>query len=724
MLKIKQDFPLNYANIWHQLTLNLLGEAENKYYLIGKSFNEVTMLPYLQAANNGMSLFATYLAKAILCYLFNESKEAIAKATTAAEYSGSGTGMAAFATHNFYYSLALLAECDRDNKQYIALVESNQEKMRKWTEYAPMNYQHKYDLVEAEKARVLGKTESAMAHYDLAIAGANSHGYLQEESLGNELAARFYLAIGKAKIAKIYMTDAYYGYIRWGAIAKVRDLEERYPHLIIRSYSPTALTSDTTKNNTIHSTTTSSSTTSNSKILDLATVMKAAEAIASEIVLDKLLGKLLNIILENAGAKKGCLILEKDRKLFIEAIYTSQHDVTVQSTPVETSLDIPVSLIYYVARTQQPLVLNDASQGIQTDPYIQRHQPKSLLCAPIFNQGKFTGIFYMENNLVIGAFTPDRLELLKMLTSQAAIAIDNARLYAREQERSQQLQQSLQKLQQTQAKLVQTEKISSLGQLVAGVAHEVNNPVSFISTNLSHANQYIDNLLLLLRLYQQYLPSPPAEIQDAQEAIDLDFLLSDLPKMISSMKLGTNRIREIMQSLRNFSRADGVDKKAVDIHQGLDTTLMILQHRLKASPNRPAIQIVKEYGNLPQVECFGGQLNQVFMNLLANAIDAMDESNHGKSYVEIERNPNVITIRTSKDDGCVTIRIADNGSGMSDEVRQRLFDPFFTTKQEGKGTGLGLSISHQIVTEAHGGTLQCISCLGKGTQFVIQIPLS
>ncbi|BAZ51651.1 integral membrane sensor signal transduction histidine kinase [Nostoc sp. NIES-4103] len=291
-------------------------------------------------------------------------------------------------------------------------------------------------------------------------------------------------------------------------------------------------------------------------------------------------------------------------------------------------------------------------------------------------------------------------------------------------EQARKLEETLKELKQTQAQLIQSEKISSLGQLVAGIAHEVNNPVTFISGNLSYAYQYVEDLIYLLNLYRKQCPNPSVEIKQQIEAIDLNYLLEDLPKMISSMKFGTDRIQEIMQSLRNFSRLDGNNKKTVDIHEGIDTTLMILQHRLKAESHRPTIQVVKQYGKLPLVECYVGQLNQVFMNLLANAIDALEESNKGKTFAEIETNPNMITICTSANEHDVIIKIADNGPGIPEEVRVRLFDAFFTTKAEGKGTGLGLAICHQIITDIHGGSLQCFSTLGKGTEFVIQIPIA
>lgn len=293
-----------------------------------------------------------------------------------------------------------------------------------------------------------------------------------------------------------------------------------------------------------------------------------------------------------------------------------------------------------------------------------------------------------------------------------------------QREQAQKLEQALQELQHTQAKLFHTEKISALGQLVAGIAHEVNNPVNFISGNLSHAHQYIQDLIHLLKLYNQKFPQPGNEITKKIASVDLEYLLADLPKMISSMKLGTERIKEIMQSLRNFSRVDGTAKKTVDIHEGIEATLMILQHRLQANSNRPEIQVIKQYGTLTQIECYIGQLNQVFMNLLANAIDALEESNIGKTFAEILQHPNMIKITTSAEDGYAIIKIADNGAGMTEAVRLQLFDAFFTTKPEGKGTGLGLAISYQIITDTHNGSLQCFSTLGKGTEFVMQIPLA
>ncbi|QLE50428.1 response regulator [Nostoc sp. C057] len=317
-------------------------------------------------------------------------------------------------------------------------------------------------------------------------------------------------------------------------------------------------------------------------------------------------------------------------------------------------------------------------------------------------------------------------ELLARIKTHLQLRNLTKTLEKRVAERTAALSRALKDLQESQLQLVQTEKMSALGQLVAGVAHEINNPVGFIHGNLGHASVYFQDMVNIINLYQQHYPNPVPEIQEEIAGIDLKYILSDLPNLISSMKEGVQRIRNISTSLRIFSRADSDRKVFCNIHDGIDSTIMILKHRLKASEARPDIKIVKSYDILPDLECFIGQLNQVFMNLLANAIDALEESNIGRTYIEIEANPNEILIQTTltEDNNHILIRIKDNGVGMTADVQEKIFDHLFTTKSVGQGTGLGLSIARHIVVEKHGGTLEVNSALGNGSEFIIKLPIS
>ncbi|MFE1746763.1 ATP-binding protein [Coleofasciculus sp. H7-2] len=387
------------------------------------------------------------------------------------------------------------------------------------------------------------------------------------------------------------------------------------------------------------------------------------------------------------------------------------------------------SLVALAARNQQTIwVDNQDNAGLAAG--LKPIPIGSSAAVPLIARGALLGVLDIQDN-ESDRFSQTDLETFNTLAGQIATALENARLFeeiqkaeAQYRDKAQELQQTLSELKQTQTQLIQTEKMSSLGQLVAGVAHEINNPVNFIYGNVSPANEYLEDLLKLLNLYQQHYPNPDPEIQAYIEEIELEFLLLDFHKILSSMKVGAERIRQIVLSLRNFSRLDEAEMKAVDIHEGLENTLVILQNQLKDKPGHPEIQVIKEYGNLPLVECYAGQLNQVFMNLLTNAIDSLDEFNRKRSTDEIKCNPTTIWICTKvAGKNQVEIRIIDNGLGIPSEVQPRLFDPFFTTKNVGKGTGLGLAISYQIVVEKHGGQLECISAAGQGAEFAIKIPI-
>ncbi|MEA5627528.1 AAA family ATPase [Nostoc sp. UHCC 0251] len=921
---LKQEGLLSHLTIFQQAILNLIGDAPEAWQLIGNAFDQEQMLPIIQRSGDQTALCYFYVSKLILCYTFGKFELAVEAAIAIKNHLGGATGLFIVPVFHTYDSLAHLAiyseVSQAEQKSIQQRVVANQEKIKKWADHIPANHLHKYYLVEAERHRILGNKVEAVEYYDLAIALAQENQYLNEEALANELAARFYLGWGKERLAQDYLLNAYYAYSRWGAKAKVEDLERDYPHLLapILQQDKIEMMADVTistiDNGTLNLNYANSTTSASSGVsvaLDLATILKASHTLSSEIQLEKLLSTLLNVVIENAGADKCVLLLLENQRLLVEAITTVGESSTVmQSLPLEDSQDLPISLINQVKRTLQPSTIINATTHplLMGDAYIIRQQPKSLLCIPIIHQGKLLGILYLENRLTTGVFTSDRVEILNLLCTQAAIALENAHLYQQAQtyaqqverslaqqktlfnvvtqmresldldaifcavtqnirpilnadrvgiyqfhlesgyeygefiaedvlpafpsalaikiqdhcfgenyatlykqgrfcamadlqatpvldchrvileqfkiraslvvpimqdnelwgllcihqcaqprhwqtseiqfakqiaaqmgvalqqtelliktrQQSTQLEQTLHYLQETQLQLVQNEKMSALGNLVAGVAHEINNPVGFIAGNLKPAEDYVQDLFRLINLYQEKLPNPGQDLEDEIEAIDLEYIREDLPKLIDSMKLGVNRIHEISNSLRTFSRSDKDYKVPFNLHDGIDSTILILKHRLKPHDNRPAIEVVRDYGNLPQVECFAGQLNQVFMNLLANAIDALEESHQQRNLANIQLNRHQIIIKTrlAEDGQQVLIRIADNGIGMPEEVKQRVFDYLFTTKSVGQGTGLGLAIAQQIVVERHGGTLKVDSVLGQGTEFTIILPVA
>ncbi|WP_293126309.1 ATP-binding sensor histidine kinase [Microcoleus sp. bin38.metabat.b11b12b14.051] len=737
--QIKQERVLYCNLIVEQAVLNLLGESANPCVLSGAAYNAEKMLGIHRRSSDLFAFLEFYRYQLQLCYLLGEYGAALENAVQVEQYLMVAVSKVRIPSFYFYDSLTRLAIYPNaeaaDQLQILERISANQEKMQHWANHAPMNFLHKLCLVDAEKHRVLNQKMEAIEMFDRAIQLAKANDYIQEEALANELAAKFYLDWDKEKIAETYMQQAYYCYARWGAKAKTDDLETRYPQLLLPILQPQReipllgetrfqIDRPSLSDRTIQ---TISSSSSISESLDFATIFKALQALSSQIKLEQLLSTLLQVVMENAGAKKAALLLLKDGNLTVEAVANLNESITLLSVPLATSECLPLTVIDYVKRTLKTVVLDDATAGtdFMADSYLVQQQPKSVLCAPILYQGRLIGLLYLENQLTIGAFTRDRLQVVQLLCAQAAISLENARLYQQSQDYAQQLERSLADLQQAQLQTIQNEKMATLGNLVAGVAHEINNPIGFITASVNNAEEYIQDLLAHIQCYQENHPEPTPQVIDHAEDIDLEFLIEDLQKLIPSMKVASQRIREISTTLRTFSRADTPTKVACNLHEGIDSTLLILKYRLKANDKRPAIEIVKHYGNLPLVNCFFGQLNQVFMNIIANAIDALDAACVGQSFAQLQAKPGRIMICTemSIDLQTVSIRIKDNGPGMLDSVKSRIFDHLFTTKEVGKGTGLGLAIARQIVQETHGGTLYVESTLGKGTEFIIRIPI-
>ncbi|MBE9032787.1 AAA family ATPase [filamentous cyanobacterium LEGE 11480] len=684
-----------------------------------------------------------YIYKAQSLYTFGYHQSALEMATASAEIIDAHFGPAIVVEHYLYHGLVVAALHDyadaATQNSYRSILAHCLQQMQRWSYHCPSNFTARWHLLAGEQERIMG--EDPTCHYDEAIGLAQAHGMLQICAIANELAGEYYWKQQHQRIARAYLNDACLAYQQWGAIAKATALQQKYRSLLTwrgnfasSTYLPLA---------------TEAATSQRLQTLDWMTIIKASQALSSEIVYSSLLEKLLTILMENAGAERGILLTRRHQTFEIEAEGNVEQAEIVfqlkQSAP--TAEDLPINLLTYVERTRETILLDEAIHDLRfaSDPYIQAHKLKSVLCFPIVYQGKQTGLLYLENRLIVGAFTPAQLEVVRLLTSQVSISVENAQLYADAQEhlhaaetqnleliksqqqlqaKTEQVEATLEDLKQTQAQLVQTEKMSGLGQLVAGVAHEVKNPLNFIQGNLEYANQYISQIFSLLERYQALYPEPPAELQTLLEEIDLEFVARDLPKLLTSMTLGTDRIQNIVSSLRTFSRTDGDEKELTNLQDGVEGTLLILRSRFNANSNRPGIEVVKEFSELPEISCYAGQLNQVVMNLIANSIDAIDEQATGFSFEANAENPKCITIVTEQvDQDCIAIRVRDNGPGMSPATQQKIFETFFTTKPAGQGTGLGLSISHQIITEKHGGRLLCKSQLGEGSEFTIMLPI-
>lgn len=400
---------------------------------------------------------------------------------------------------------------------------------------------------------------------------------------------------------------------------------------------------------------------------------------------------------------------------------------------------VPVIADDYLQTTQggdyangQILVVKDTSNtngSVRHIALVKQMEARAYMIVPIFQGEKLWGLLAAYQNAEPRDWQEDEIDLLVQIGSQLGVGLQQAELLEKTRRQKEEITQTLKELQQTQSQLIQSEKMAGLGQLVAGVAHEINNPISFIYGNITYVTEHTENLFKLLHLYQKNYPQPVGEIKQLAAELDLDFIADDLPKILISMMMGADRIRQLVLSLRTFSRLDEAEMKPIDLHEGIESTLSILQHRLQPQTNSIAVEVIKEYGDLPPVVCYAAQMNQVFMNVLNNAIDSL-ESRYANDALEnsvmlgeITDNPQIWIRTRVVNDSSIEIRIADNGCGIPEGMESRIFEPFFTTKQPGQGTGLGLSVSYQIIVEKHGGQIKCVSEPGKGCEFWIEIPM-
>lgn len=651
--------------------------------------------------SHGFAFSTLCFHQLIFYYIFGEYGKAIEIIDRSASFMPNLAGTFLETVVVFYSALTLLAANINEQTSHQQIILNHIERLEFAARYAPMNYQHKLALVRAEQSRVLGQIPEAMQYYQEAITLAETYGYIQEKAIACERTSEFYRTINQPNIAQMYLREAYAAYGVWGATLKIEAMAVLHPDLQ-QLLTEQGLSRDITSN---------SSSQNIDLTIDLTTVIQASQVLAGEVVLDRLVEKLMQLVRDNAGAQKVVFISMAENQVVIEACL-QENGIYERSLDVTQGEILPQFLVNYVIRTKESLVIDDATIDTQFghDPYIQAYQPLSIVVVPLLQKNEIIGALYLENNLTAGAFTRDRCEILSVIASQAAISLENAKFYAtmenRIEQRTQELSSALEQLQETQIRLVQSEKMSSLGQLVAGIAHEINNPINFIYGNLTHAEVYAQDLLRFAKCYQSGEQND-IDVRTMAQSIDLDYMIEDFPKVLRSMQYGADRVQDIVQGLRDFARLDESEYKAIDIHQGLDSTLMLLTDRLGE------IRVTTEYGLLPQIECYAAELNQVFLNLLTNAIDAL--SGTPDPMIRITTSP--VT------DQVVRILVKDNGTGISQALISKIFDPFFTTKPVGQGTGLGLAIAHQVVTKQHRGQLNVASTAGIGTTFEILLPI-
>ncbi|GBF79610.1 trifunctional serine/threonine-protein kinase/ATP-binding protein/sensor histidine kinase [Aphanothece sacrum] len=729
--KLGQKNSLCFLKMGYQVTLNLRGECEDKCQLIGKSYNEKIMLEQYIKSHYNLAIFHLYFYKLMLCYLFSDFSQAIENSIEAEKHLGAII-IPGLPTFRFYNSLAQLAIYNNVSKfqqnEIIKKVKINQKKMKIWATHNPSHYLNKFYLVEAELARILKQEQTARDYYDQAITVAKAQDYIQEEALAYELAAQFYININYQHLARYYLQDAHYAYQRWGAIAKVKDLEDKYPQLLAKIQPNKA------NNNTLNITGKHLC-----SDLDIISIIRASQTISGEIVLGILLKKLMKTVIENAGATKGFLLLEKEENWVIEAegAINVEPKTILQSVPINAIAPeikqplLSVSIVNYVVHTKENIVLNDATnEGKFTrDDYIIKTQPKSILCTPLLHQGKLSGIIYLENNLTTGAFTEKQVEVLKILSSSGAISIENSRLYEQLEDysrtlekkveaRTEELQEknlelgiALEKLKTTQAQIIAQEKLASLGALTAGIAHEIKNPLNFVNNFSELSVELTQELIEELDNHQDKFDS------ETQEYIEE--ILHDLQQNAKKINEHGKRADKIVWGMLMHSRGKAGQRQLTDINALLAESVNLAYHGMRVKHASFNITLETHYDEaIKSLYIVPQDISRVLLNIINNACYAVHEKQQllGQEFI-----PSLL-VTTQNLEAQIEIRIRDNGMGMSQEVVDKIFNPFFTTKPTGEGTGLGLSISHDIIVQGHQGQIKVNTEVNSYTELIIILP--
>lgn len=704
----------------HQLVLsNLAGETHDADEYAAGELGEASFRELCDTHHSTMALCFLHILQAQAWMVYRQPAKALASARTVDGELAFIVNHVQLAEHRWYRSLAQLQLCDelppQEREAALVWVREDLAQLQQWAESAPANYEHKAVLLEAELARVEGEP-AAIDLYDRAIEGARTGEFVQDQALASELAARYWLKRNRSgRITVMYLRDARYAYELWGAKRKVEALEAEFPEV----FGGSSLSGGGLTTTVPHSTTTSTTTHSGPDRLDLASVLKASQAISGEIALPELLRKMVRIVIENAGAQRGVIVLDEDGawKIVAKGIVGEDEQIIPQGEPLLGSEDLLVTVVQYVINTKATVVLHDATrQGRFTaDPYVVAHRPKSVLCTPILHQGRVSGVLYLENNLSEGTFTSDRLGVLRVLASQAAISIENATLYASLAAYNQTLEQKVEErtrdILRTQDQLVAQEKMAWMGALSVGIAHEIKNPLNFINNFAEVSTELSAELLEELR-------GKEGRVLGGDDFVELDELLADLTGNMEKIRHYGQRADGIVESMKVLAEGGGTDLSEVDVNRQVEELSNVVYHG-RVAKGSWEVDVRKDFDPDLGLQTVVPQgLGRVLVNVLTNAYDALEERRRSDPGHHAQ-----LTIRTVNGDGWFEIAIRDNGTGIEAKHLPHIKTPFFTTRPAGSGhIGLGLSVSDDIVTLQHHGDLRVSTVPGDHAELTVRLP--
>lgn len=709
-----------------QIVRNLLGQAEDPCVIRGPQFDEEEAIRSWEQTGNVTDMAGLHFHKMFLAFLFGQPERALVHLEEAERRRGSLMASPFLSPLSCIGALTRLSVAGRretERRRLLRQARASLKQLGRWARSAPANNLHRWHMVRAELDRVQGRPEAAH-HYDEAIQAARKHGYLQDEAIANELAAAYHSALGRERVALAYLTDAWHCYRRWGALAKVQQLERQWPELAV----PVTRGSDSRES--------SSPRTRSQPVappVDLASVMSAAQALSSELSLEELLRRLMVLAMENAGAQRGCLVLVREGEMRIEAECDAPGGElqVLHSKPLEGSALLSLSVVNFAGRTGEPVVLEDASQAgpFTKDEYIRERRPKSVLCVPLRDQGRLRGLLYLENNLTLGAFTAERIELLRLLSSQAALCLQNALLYAKQedysrtlehgveertrelQEKNEELGRAVKLLRDTQTQLVVQEKLASLGSLTSGIAHELKNPLNFINNFAQLSEELSDELSRSLKAQRPRME--PAVSEDVGE------LLGQVQRNLSKIREHGQRATQIINGMLMHSRTSSGERVPAQLNALLSESLHLAYSGARARGSGFELNIQTDYDpRVGEVEVVVPDISRVFINVVDNACYALQRK---QNVLKAGFTPR-LEVTTRNRGERVEIRLRDNGTGIPSAVLGKVFNPFFTTKPAGEGTGLGLSLSHDIVVGGHQGDMRVSSVEGEFTELLIELP--